>query len=400
MIKGRKYTSSGNPYGAPPKRERKRGETLLRVLIILVLLALLGIAGFTQYRESTLLPENALATVSQPVQNVFAKFVSLTSDYVERIKLRNNLEYEYNQLKSQNDQLMYEALLNSELQDEVERLKKLLDVYEEKKDMNPIMASVTARESGNWFSTFEINRGTNDGIAKDMAVIANDGNLIGRVYEVFATSAKVITIIDSNSSISGLIESSRDQGMVKGSLGLDGQPLCRMYYLPMDTVPRPGDKVLTSGLGLAFPKGLVIGTVRESTRAMEEGKYYIVVEPETDFQHIEEVLVLRYEATVEEMPEGLYDDGELELVGLPPAPEAVEIDQTVSEPTAVPIPGAPGRATAVPAGAEGADEGAGEDDGSTEEGDGSTAEFDPMYDGEELLSEEEAAMREAFLNQE
>ena len=102
------------------------------------------------------------------------------------------------------------------------------------------------------------------------------------------------TIIDSNASIAALIQSSRDQGTVRGTLGVDKTPMCRMYYLPDDNLPRPGDVVVTSGVGMSFPKGIPIGVVRESTRGMQDNKQYIVIEPNVDFQHLEYVFVLRY----------------------------------------------------------------------------------------------------------
>ena len=83
-------------------------------------------------------------------------------------------------------------------------------------------------------------------------------------------------------------------GTVRGTLGADGTPMCRMYYLPEDTLPRPGDLVVTSGVGLSFPKGIPIGVVRESTRGMDSNKQYIILEPKVDFQHLEYVIVLLY----------------------------------------------------------------------------------------------------------
>lgn len=71
-----------------------------------------------------------------------------------------------------------------------------------------------------------------------MAVITSEG-LVGYTYEVFDTTSKVITIIDDQASLAALIESSRDQGAVKGTLGSTGEPLCRMYYLSADSVPDP-----------------------------------------------------------------------------------------------------------------------------------------------------------------
>jgi hypothetical protein len=72
-----------------------------------------------------------------------------------------------------------------------------------------------------------------------------------------------------------------------------------MYYLPEEHLPRPGDTVVTSGVGMSFPKGIPIGTVRESTRGMESNKSYVVIEPIADFEHIEYVIVLRYRPDAE-----------------------------------------------------------------------------------------------------
>jgi hypothetical protein len=72
-----------------------------------------------------------------------------------------------------------------------------------------------------------------------------------------------------------------------------------MYYLPDDNLPRPGDLVVTSGVGMSFPKGIPIGEIRESTRGMDANKQYIVIEPKVDFQHLEYVIVLRYKPRAE-----------------------------------------------------------------------------------------------------
>ena len=213
--------------------------------------------------------------------------------------------------------------------------------------MNPVLARVIASETGNYFSTFTINKGKNDGVDTQMAVITSEG-LVGYTYEVFDTTSKVITIIDDQASLAALIESSRDQGAVKGTLGSTGEPLCRMYYLSADSVPRPGDRVITSGVGVSFPKGLLIGYVRESTRAIEDNKHYIVVEPAADFEHIENVLVLRYYADVEEMPDN-YDNTEIIIAPVATArPQAVIEEERLTNSTPVPLPDAPGKATPTP----------------------------------------------------
>ena len=321
---------------------------VLRRAIVLILLLMMILTAYHQSSGQLVSPEGLFAGIITPIQSAISKAGQVFSEYLYRVKLRSNIEYEYNQLKAQNDELILRSLLYEELEEENAQLRALLGEYETRASMNPVLARVIASESGNYFSTFTINKGRKDGIDDQMAVITSEG-LVGYVYEVFDTTSKVITIIDDQASLAALIESSRDQGAIKGTLGSTGEPLCRMSYLSADSVPRPGDRVITSGVGVSFPKGLLIGYVRESTRAIEDNKHYIVVEPAADFEHIENVLVLRYYADVEEMPEN-YDNTEIIIAPVATArPQAVVEEERLLASTPVPLPDAPGRATPTPA---------------------------------------------------
>ena len=321
----------------------------IRRTIVLVLIALMALTAYSQSTGSliSLSPESALSRIITPIQGAVSQITHSISNYLYRVKLRSNIEYEYNQLKAQNDELTLRSILYEELEEENTRLRALLGEYEDRSSMNPVLARVIASETGNYFSTFTINKGKNDGVDTQMAVITSEG-LVGYTYEVFDKTAKVITIIDDQASLAALIESSRDQGAVKGTLGSKGEPLCRMYYLSADSIPRPGDRVITSGVGVSFPKGLLIGYVRESTRAIEDSKHYIVVEPAADFEHIENVLVLRYYADVEDMPDN-YDNTEIIIAPVATArPQAVIEEDRLTNSTPVPLPDAPGKATPAP----------------------------------------------------
>jgi len=322
--------------------------SVIRRGIVVILIVLMALTAYHQSSGALISPEGIFADVITPFQAIVSKVTHAFSDYLYRVKLRSNIEYEYNQLKAQNDELILRSILYEELEEENAQLRALLGEYEARAAMNPVLARVIASESGNYFSTFTINKGRRDGIDTQMAVITSEG-LVGYVYEIFDTTSKVITVIDDQASLAALIESSRDQGAVKGTLGSTGEPLCRMYYLSADSVPRPGDRVITSGVGVSFPKGLLIGYVRESTRAIEDNKHYIVVEPAADFEHIENVLVLRYYAEVEEMPEN-YDNTEIIVAPLATArPQAIIEEERLNASTPVPLPDAPGRVTPTPA---------------------------------------------------
>ena len=320
--------------------------SFIRRTIVLALIALMALTAYSQSTGSliSLSPESFLSRIITPIQGAVSQIGHAISGYLYRVKLRSNIEYEYNQLKAQNDELTLRSILYEELEEENTQLRALLGEYEDRSSMNPVLARVIASETGNYFSTFTINKGKNDGVDTQMAVITSEG-LVGYTYEVFDKTAKVITIIDDQASLAALIESSRDQGAVKGTLGSTGEPLCRMYYLSADSVPRPGDRVITSGVGVSFPKGLLIGYVRE----IEDSKHYIVVEPAADFEHIENVLVLRYYADVEDMPDN-YDNTEVIIAPVATArPQAVIEEDRLTNSTPVPLPDAPGKVTPTPA---------------------------------------------------
>ena len=313
-----------------PKTDRQRSSdsrlarVIRRIVLILIVVVLLGLAGTHLLYLITgspmlAVPENQVAGAITPIQSGFSSVVDWVVDYLYQLKLRSRIELEYNRLKQENEQLVYDAMLVEELQQKLSVYENLYDEISVNESMDPLVATVIGRETGNYFSVFTINKGLNDGVQNFMAVTM-DGALVGYTYNVTATKSTVRTIIDSEASIAGLISSSRDQGTIRGTLGVDGTALCRMYYLPEDKLPRPGDLVVTSGVGMSFPKGIPIGTVRESTRGMESNKQFVVVEPEADFQHIEYVIVLRYQPDAEAV-ESRVDSGAINITALDtPAP--------------------------------------------------------------------------------
>ena len=244
-----------------PKTERRRPQDsrlrriLRRVLIIALVVGLMGLAAthllalITGY-DVLAVPEEGVSAVMTPLQSGFSAVVDWVVDYLYTLKLRSRIELEYNRLKTENEQLVYDAMLAEEMQHKLSVYENLYDEISVNESLNPLVATVIGRDSGNYFSVFTINKGSNDGVEDYMAVTM-DGAMVGYTYNVTPTKSTVRTIIDSEASIAALIQSSRDQGTVRGTLGVDGTPLCRMYYLPEDNLPRPGDVVVTQDIGLA-----------------------------------------------------------------------------------------------------------------------------------------------------
>ncbi|MBQ7455575.1 MAG: rod shape-determining protein MreC [Clostridia bacterium] len=302
---------------------RERSHRVRSIAFALAVILLLGVIA--SMVAAQLLPENGIfsvprkiiATVMRPVQEAFSNGSGWFFDYVERLKIRNNIEYEYEQLYRAYDDLMSEVMLLKELQNELDEYSDLMSEMQIHSQFDGVPARVIATDSTNYFSTLQINVGSNQGIENYMAVVKS-GGLVGYTYDVTPTTAKVQTIINSDTSIPAMIESTRYQGTVKGTMSINGEPSCRMYYLSENHMPRQGDRVVTSGVGVEFPKGIPIGYVRESTRGMEEGKSYVVIEPIVDFERIEYVIVYRYVPTYAEQAEER-DDSSIVYTGLPTA---------------------------------------------------------------------------------
>ena len=337
-----------------PKNIRQH-PVLRGILISLVTLVLLVFAAayiFHRISPGTPglgLPEQAVSSALTPVQAFFSGISETVFGYFRSMKLRANIEQAYNDLRAENEQLVYKAMLADELQNTLSQYEDLSDEIKANENMKPLLCTIIGKSDENYFSTFTISKGSSDGIEKYMAVTIS-GALVGYTERVDSHSTIVRTIIDSEASIAGLIQSSRDQGTVRGTLGIDGTHMCRMYYLPDDNLPRPGDLVVTSGVGMSFPKGIPIGVVRESTREVEANKQYIVLEPKVDFEHLEYVIVLLYQPpalAVEGRESGESNDF-VPVVSARPSPEVPEYaaslfssqdaEGTEGEPTPEPTP--------------------------------------------------------------
>ena len=338
----------------PIHSKPRRSHPVLRIVIltIVTLSLLLSALSYILHRVTGIAifgaPESIISNIVTPVQTFFSGLSETIADYFRTLKLRSNIEAEYNALRAENEQLVYKAMLADELQQTLSQYEDLSDEIAANKAMKPIVATVIGRSDANYFSTLTINKGTKDGVEDYMAVTIS-GALVGYTENTKDHEATVRTVIDSNASIAALIQSSRDQGTIRGTLGVDGTPMCRMYYLPDDNLPRPGDLVVTSGVGLSFPKGIPIGVVRESTRGMDQNKQYIVVEPKVDFQHLEYVIVLRYKPKAEAIEGRENGRTSMELVPLESARPTPEVPQIAASLFDSPTPDpAEGSAEATP----------------------------------------------------
>ncbi|HWS30400.1 MAG TPA: rod shape-determining protein MreC [Clostridia bacterium] len=267
-----------------------KNKPLLILLIAALLLGILALA--TSGSRTVTWVENAVGTVTTPVQSFAAGASSAITGFFQRIFKTTDADQENAQLQVKLAQYEQIEQQLEEAEQENERLRGLLNYAEEQGFNSYVTARVIAKDQGVWFNVFTINAGRNHGVEEDMPVIGAAG-LVGRVTEVGATWSKVTAIIDTLSSVSVMVERTRDNGMVRGLLSGDGSELMELYYLPAGSDLVPGDIIMTNSIGGIFPKGVRVGTVIEVSRQSTDAEAgNAILEPAVDFQHLEEVMVL------------------------------------------------------------------------------------------------------------
>lgn len=196
-------------------------------------------------------------------------------------------------LQEQVDELTSQ-LNNTKLdQYELDSYRELLELDDQYAEYEKVAAHVIAKDSGNWFSTFTIDKGSKDGIAKGMNVIAGSG-LVGIVTDVGPNFAKVRSIIDDSSNVSAMVLTTKDNFNVSGSL----QTMNEDKLLPFTELRdendevQMGDPVVTSYVSDQYQQGILIGyiySIEENPNNLTKSG---TITPVVDFQHLREVLVI------------------------------------------------------------------------------------------------------------
>jgi rod shape-determining protein MreC len=232
------------------------------------------------------LPIEALTTLEQSVIGLWQEYVALRHVREDNRQLRRDLEV----LQRQNSDLRESAVA-------AQRLAALLE-FKEQFVPQTVAARVMGRDSTNWYSSVILNKGDRDGIRPEMGVMTSAG-IVGRIVKTGPFSSIALLVTDPHNAITGIIQRSRDEGIVEGT----SQGRARIKYLPLLANIRVGDIVVTSGLTGGFPRGIVIGTVL--TMQKEEGELFQSAEiaPQADLSKLEEVLIITVPRSLEAPPD-------------------------------------------------------------------------------------------------
>lgn len=227
-----------------------------------------------------------------PMQNGINTIGTWLSDLTQNLDTLEELRAENAALKAEVDALTIKNNFLLQDKEELERLRELYQLDQYYSDYKTVGARVTSNDSGNWFSSFVIDKGKKDGIRVDMNVMADTG-LVGIVTEVGPNWARVRSIIDDESNVSGLILSTSDTCIVNGDLTLLQSGKIRFEQLPNnDTDIVAGEPIFTSHISNKYLQGILIGYVSEvhiDANNLTRSGY---ITPAVDFRHLQEVLVI------------------------------------------------------------------------------------------------------------
>lgn len=235
--------------------------------------------------------KSAAAFVIVPLQEGINTAGMWISDKADMLKDIDELTAENESLNNRIDELSSENTQLAEDKYELERLRELYKLDEEYSEYDKVAAKVIGKDTGNWFNIFTINKGSDDGIEKDMNVISG-GGLVGIVTSVGKNYASVRSIIDDESSVSVQFVDTSDTGIVSGDLTLIEDNLLNVTDIIKDADIKEGAMVVTSNISSKFLPGILVGYVtgleQNSDNLTQSG--YII--PAVDFAHIDEVLVI------------------------------------------------------------------------------------------------------------
>lgn len=270
------------------KREGESGRTTW--LLVFVTVSVFCVVFFAaRGRFSTPFSSPAVITLLAP----FQRAASWAGDQVRGITTTVwdilTVHQQNQMLRSEVEQLRMQNVKADEYAAENIRLRELLGYKQAATQFDLVMAHVIGREPATWTRMIVIDRGTQHGVQKNMAVVTARG-LVGTVTDAGPISSKVQLILDPRAAAGALVQRSRVAGVVKGTPDDAMHP--RLINVPRGQDMAEGDIIVTSGFGGIYPKGIMIGTVSAVKNDSGGLLHYAVIEPATDFQRLEDVAVI------------------------------------------------------------------------------------------------------------
>ena len=269
-----------------------RHNGILILIIAVLLAAITAVASYALKGTANPL-SNALGVVTTPIRNGVSSFVGWAEGVYNYSFRYQELEEENQRLRSQIAELEEKAREGEAASKENELLREALGLRAKRSDFVLESARVTARSTSNWASTLTLSKGSVQDVAAGDCVVDAAGNLVGIIDEVGSNYSVMITVVDANLQMGGIVSRTDSTAMLEGDFTLMQEGRLKMTYLPENTELLTGDLVLTSGLTGIYPSGLVVGTI-ESLHTDPSGmSRYAVLAPAADLDRLVEVFIIK-----------------------------------------------------------------------------------------------------------
>lgn len=261
------------------------------ILIVLTAVCLIFISTsfFTDRLVAPL--RSAISMVVVPLQKGMNNLGLWTYDKYTTLQEISVVLDENKELKSKVDDLTEE---NNQLRQdtyELSRLRELYQLDEKYTGYTKVGARIIEVTANNWSKAFKVDKGSDDGIQKDMNVIAG-GGLVGIVTEVGKNYSIIKTIIEDNNSVSGMLIDTNETCIVEGNIEQSDSGFVKLTHFKSDITVRDGDKVVTSNISDKYLQGILIGYAKDVTpdsNNLTQSGYLV---PAVDFNNLQEVLII------------------------------------------------------------------------------------------------------------
>lgn len=272
---------------------RKRTKITMDPKYILMTIAIVCVALIIvsfRFQDKMTPIRTAVGSVVTPMQRGINKIGLVVADGMDYVTTVKKLVKKNNSLQKQLDDLSQQNRLLQQDKYDLDDFRKLYSLDEKYSDYPKVAAHVISSD-GNWFNSFVIDKGSKDGLKVNMNVLAGDG-LVGIVTEVNKSYARVRSIIDDESSVTGSFLKTSDMCFVNGNLKLIGKGMIDISGIPADAEVKDGYEVVTSPVSDKYLPGILIGYARDIKTDSSNITQSAHLTPAADFSGLDMVLVI------------------------------------------------------------------------------------------------------------
>ena len=264
----------------------------LAVTIIVLSVSFLGLIVYTVKKENRSIIESGAGSTLNPVQSLLYQGTNKVKETLDFFLNFSEVKAQNKELIEKNQELEGELSTYSNLKDENDRLRQVLNFEEQRNNYNYIACDIIGYSGGNFLDGYIVNKGKNANVQKGMVVIGAQG-LVGQVTNVGENWSIIQSLVNENIAVSVMVQRTREAtGYIQGYKDSQNRNLAKVYDLPMESDVKEGDIIVTSGVGMLYPKEIRIGEVI----SVEEDKVMVrknaVVKPYVDFNKLEELFIV------------------------------------------------------------------------------------------------------------